>query len=246
MPSRYGYSSRTTYRRVAPRYRTMAKKLVYARKRQSANVKQSRSLYTRYTQPRTIDQSTNFDIRRLYNASSIVKLQSSTTFSDKLIGFRITYLPDYVELSALYDAYRVNKLVFHFIPAFNYNAQAGLGATAAASDPGKLITAVDFDGGVTGLSEDAIRSYETAQITGPNQRHTVTIQPRAELLLNDATPTPVSAALVPTNTWFDFSNVNINFWGVRCGVIPNSLLDPQYGQLWTVEVEAFLTCKMTR
>jgi len=220
-----------------PRYVARSnKKFKYARKRQAANVANSRSLYTRYHQPRALSQTTEYPIRRMYSPTAI---QAAATWADGLLSFKIADLPDYTELTALYDQYRVDKLVVHFIngtqPPYTTH-----------QDVGTLLTAVDFDGGATGLTFNQFLSYESCEVTPHGKTKTITIKPKAELAAIDSTPVNTSSALPAGNVWWDCSITGIQHHGVRYGMTPYSSGGSTDAAWYTLWVEAFVTFKNTR
>lgn len=221
-----------------PRYVKSNKKSKYARKRQAANVSVSRALYTKYRAPRNLSQTTEYPVRRMYSPTAI---QSGSLFTDAIAGFRLNQLPDYTELTALYDQYRVDKLVFHFIPNVNE-----INYDVNQQDVGTLLTAVDFDGGATGLTIGQFLSYESCEVTPHCHKKVLTIKPRAELAAVDAAGTTISSGLPNNpNIWYDCSNVNLQFNGVRYAITPESG-STGYHIWYTLWIEAFVTFKNTR
>lgn len=219
--------------RFKPRYNAKSNtKSKYARKRQSANVARARSLYTNYSTPRTLSSSTTYPVRSLLLFNSIT---SGAAFSDGLVSFSLGALPNASEYTALFDHYKVNKVVVRFEPTANQ-------VNPSTPCDARLLTAVDFDGGATGLSYAAFTSYETVQVTPLLHRKSITIQPRAETATIDSGSTNVNAVVAPANTWFDCSNTNVNFYGVRYAMTATALLNVRY-DIW---VEVFLTFKTSR
>lgn len=219
-----------------PRYVRSAKKPRYLRKRQAANLAHSRSLYAKYSAPRTLSQTTEYPIRRMYSPSAIA---AGSAWADALYSFRISDLPDASELTALYDQYRVDKLVVHFIngtqPPY-----------VSHQDVGTLLTAVDFDGGATGLTFSQFLSYESCEVTPHGKVKTITIKPRAEVNSTDSGGNVVSASLAAANTWWDVSNTNVQHHGIRYGMTPYSAGSSGDAAWYTLWIEAYVTFKNTR
>jgi len=222
-----------------PRYVAKSnKKRKYARKRQSANVAVSRSLYSAYSAPRSLSQTTQYAVRRMYNFGAIA---SSSVFGDGLAFFILQSLPDYTEFTALYDQYRVDKLVVHFIPNANV-----IDHSSSNLDSGTLLTAVDFDGGATGLTLTQFLSYESSQIHAHCVPAKITIQPRAELAAVNTGGTTVSSGLPNNaNIWYDCSNTTVPFYGVRYATTAEAAATG-YHTYYNIWVEAFVTFKSTR
>lgn len=223
--------------RRKPNYAKSNKKAKYLRKRQAANVANSRSLYTKYHAPRALSQTTEYPIRRMYSPTAV---QAGASWADGLLSFKIADLPDYTELTALYDQYRVDKLVVHFISSGNAIASVG------AQDIGTLLTAVDFDGGATGLTFNQFLSYESCEVTSHGRDKIITIKPKAELAAIDVTPVNTSSALPAGNVWWDCSITGIQHHGVRYGLTPYATGYSEYAIWYTLWVEAFVTFKNTR
>lgn len=219
-----------------PNYAKSNKKSKYIRKRQAANVAKSRSLYTKYHAPRTLSQTTEYPIRRMFSPTAFT---ATASFTDGLISFMISDLPDYTELTALYDQYRVDKLVVHFM-------RGSTPSSLGHQDIGTLMTAVDFDGGATGLTFNQFLSYESCEATSHDKDKFITIKPRAELAQVDSSSATVSSTLAGVNAWFDCSNTSIKHYGVRWGMTPYSSGAASYAQWYTVWIEAYVTFKNTR
>lgn len=225
-----------------PRYRPYAtkshKKRKYARKRQSANVAASRSLYSAYSAPRALSQTTQYPVRRMIEWGAIA---SSASFGDGLAFFILQSLPDYTEFTALYDQYRVDKLVMHFIP----NATI-IDHSSSNLDSGTLLTAVDFDGGATGLTLTQFLSYESSQVHKHCVPVKITVQPRAEFAtINNSAVTVASGLTNSANIWYDCSNTTVPFYGVRYATTAEATVTG-YHTYYKIWMEAFVTFKSTR
>lgn len=225
------------YRNFKPLYVKSNKKAKYLRKRQSANVARAKSLYTRYSQPRSLNQTSTYSIRRMLSPGAV---QVTTTFADYLYSFRLTDLPDNSEFTALYDQYRVDKMVVHIIPNCDI-----FNSAATPQDTGTLLTAVDFDGGATGLTLNQFMSYESCEMTEHGKSKKITIKPRGELAAIDSGSSTVSAAMAPDNMWWDCSNTLLKFNGVRYATTANSAA-ASWAVWYTLWVEVFITFKNTR
>lgn len=226
------------YRSFKPRYAKSNKKLKYSRKRQTSSVAKARSLYSNYGAPRSLSQTTTHSVRRMLYFTA---LTSSSSFSDGLVFLQLQDLPDYTEFTALYDQYRVDKLVVHFYPS-----QTIIDLSDSRADPGTLLTAVDFDGGATGLTLNQFLSYESAQVHPHCVPRKITIKPRAELAVIDGSSATVAAALPNSgNIWYDCSNTAVRFHGVRVATTAESAPNG-YHITYKIYVEAFVTFKATR
>ena len=219
-----------------PQSQKYMRKRVYARKRQSANVAKSKALSAVYRQPTTLNSSTTFSVRRMIKFSAPIVFSAS--FQDGLVAFRLADLPGASEFTALYDQYKVDKFCVHFVPWQSVSETGGV-------DPGTLLTAVDFDGGATGLTQSQFLEYESCQVTPIWQSKKVCVQPRAELNATDSNATVVSAAVAPRSTWWDCSNTAIYHYGVRWGAVPDGVLTSNHFG-YNIWMEVFLTFKATR
>jgi len=221
-----------------PRYAKSNKKFKYARKRQARTVSQSRSLYTNYSAPRALSQTTSHAVRRMFNFGSAV---SSASFTDGLAYFQLQALPDYAEFTALYDQYQINKIVVHFIP----NA-TNIDHSSSTLDSGTLLTAVDFDGGATGLTLSQFMSYESCQVHPHCRPAKITVKPRAETAAIDGTGTTISAVLPNNgNIWYDCSNTQVRFHGVRYATTAETSVSGYHAN-YNIWVECYVTFKATR
>lgn len=225
-------------RRWTPR-RPLSRSKGYRFPKTSANVTRSRALTATYTQPRSLTSSTVYPIRRMVTTSNIT---STSSFLDYVAPFQLSFLPDYTEFTALYDQYRVDKLVYHFIPlqseSTTYNA-------AGSPSNSLLLTAVDFDGGSSGLTLPQFLSYESCTVVPAQRTHKVTVQPRATLAGANAAATIVNLAIAPTDTWFDCATSTLPFFGCRFATLAETG-SPTSHISYSVWIEAFVTFKNTR
>jgi len=231
------YRNRYPYKSSRPRYvKTYNRKRSYARKRQAANVAVSKALYKRYRQPQTLSQGTEYSIRRMYYHTPIVFMGA---FLDGVFDFQLGSLPGYTEMTVMFDQYRVDKWVVHFIPC------ATMCFPVSAQDSGQLLTAVDFDGGAAPIGQALFCEYESVKVHQPFQRTSVTVKPRSELLQNDAGGATVQSTLTTPGAWFDCSNVTVKHYGVRWGSTADNAASGGHQQ-YNVWYEVFVTFKNTR
>jgi len=123
--------------------------------------------------------------------------------------FRLGYMPNYTEFTALFDQYRLVKVYVKFIPL---QTESAYGSTVPAN--GYIITSTDEDDANAHTSRDAALSCQTHQINGVCEEFTRVVYPRAAAAVYSGAVSTSYAQTAP-DTWFDAANVNTSFYGLK-------------------------------
>jgi len=133
------------------------------------------------------------------------------------LGFRITSATAGTALAALFDQYRVEKVVVRIVPL-----------CPAVTSTGPLLAAVDKDDSTAPASADAVCQYSDCQIFDRNKMMTIVVnQPRFPI---DVAGTASAASSLP-GQWADCSSAaNVYWYGLKCAwtSTPNAIVMAKY------------------
>lgn len=150
--------------------------------------------------------------------------------------FSLEDMPSATELVALFDLYRINKIVFKATPRYTSNLiynvapfTSNVIAEAGNTDAGgtnllgtsnmglpQLITVIDYDDVTTPTSLDELYEYSNVKKTLGSRSHTRVFVPRIKV---DPTVTDLSMS----KRWISTSNSALNHFGLKgvCANIPD-------------------------
>lgn len=156
----------------------------------------------------------------------------------------IAELPQQATFTALFDCYRINKVVYKFIPMAN-SITDSVGVGNLSSTPQWLSTVIDFDDSTLLSSEASLLEYENFKQTGPYRKHIRSFVPAVSM---DVYRTGGST-LGYTQTrkrWIDAANTDVPHYGVK-GLINGPASQADQGQMaWKVYVTMYISFKQTR
>lgn len=177
--------------------------------------------------------------------------------------FSLEDLPASLELVALFDLYRINKIVFKATPRYSSNliyqtaaftnptienagnTDAGGTNLLGASNMGlpSLITVIDFDDVATPASTIELFEYSNVKKTLGSRDHVRTFVPRIKV---DPAVTDLSVA----RKWVSTSNAELNHYGIK-GCVENVPDLPEQGGLRPIfyvdlEVTMYISMRNTK
>lgn len=137
------------------------------------------------------------------------------TFCTYNFEFKLSDVPNYTEFTALYDQYRIRKVVCRFIPKQSssmlmpYDASGSVGNTIIP----RMWAAVDYDDSSALTSIDEIKQYSKAQAWPFTQKHSVVISPKVDKAIYN---TAISTAYGPAGgVWIDCGNPDVPHYGLK-------------------------------
>jgi len=154
--------------------------------------------------------------------------------------FRLNQLPNYAEFTALFDAYRINKVVMRFIPQYNQiNTNTNVGAPVTVP---LMYTVIDYDDVTSPTGGVDLQQYASCKTMAGNKPFTMVIVPKT------ATPVyrnNVASAYLQNNPrqWIDCTYPDVEHYGVRFFMNP-SLVLAQFS--YTVEATFYIAFKNVR
>jgi len=111
-------------------------------------------------------------------------------------------LPNYTEITNLFDEYRIMQVVCEFLPFTNTN------------NAPPLYTAIDPDDGVTPTSADQLRQLDTCRIVPSNVYFERTFTPMVSAALYTGSFTGYGN-IRPTQVWIDNASPNVQHYGLK-------------------------------
>lgn len=180
------------------------------------------------------------------------------------ITFALSDIANYTELTALYDRFRINKVVVNFIPRYSRNMMglnypdAEDGATSGdyfgryLANPSRFGTCIDYDDSTNVATMDALREYSTAKITHCTQKQTRVLTPA---VLTQLYESGVSSAYAPKfKQWVSTSDPTTPHyclkWYLDAMNYDSSLIDPEGGfsgaYAYDVEAIYYISCRAVK
>lgn len=142
--------------------------------------------------------------------------------------------PNVQPFTALFDQYKIRKIIFKIIPKFSQ-------ANTAQNNIVNLSTALDFDDSNSPGSTAAVYEYQTCKMTRGNKIHTRTFRPYVNAIMDGGTAAGNSPRMSP---WLDCANTLVPHRGVKLAVealpLASELLD------YDIETIMYLSFKNVR
>lgn len=154
-------------------------------------------------------------------------------------------LPQFSAFSAVFDAYRINKVVVKFIPLANSITSAVNTSGNIVAENQWLSTVIDYDDGVLLTTENSLLEYETFKQTPPYRRHTRAFVPALAQEAYKTSGTTIGF-MQGRRKWLDAAYGDVEHYGIK-GLVngPASQTD-QVQTAWKVYVTMYISFKQTR
>lgn len=161
-------------------------------------------------------------------------------------NFQLLDLPQVASFSALFDAYKINKILIKFIPAYNVFGVTG-NPVAGGLQPGRpeyLTTVLDYDDNANLTTQAQLMEYDTFKQTAPTQKHIRSFKPAVAM---NAFRTAVTSGYVQKKQqWIDIANTDVEHYGIKGCIQHDSTAANNIQNQWRVYVTAFFSCKEVR
>lgn len=141
-------------------------------------------------------------------------LASQSTGTDIFGGqvFKLSDLPNYTQLTAAYDEFRIKAVKVYMCPIFVANTSASGQLTAPT-----LITALDYDDAGTPANTAAILQFDSHRIHGPfTKQYTRIIKPQVSIAAYSGT---FVAYAQREDQWIDCNSPGASHYAFKWGVI---------------------------
>lgn len=123
-------------------------------------------------------------------------------------NFTLSSVPGYTEFTNLYDQYKINAISVCFYP--KQNAVTSLVTLDNIKANARFLSAIDYNDDTAPVNFDAIREYESCQVTACTEKHEVYI--KEPLFLNNSGQN--------VNGWVSTANPTTRFYGLKYGCEP--------------------------
>lgn len=141
--------------------------------------------------------------------------------------FRLQDIPNYTEMQAVFDAFRINAVRLTFIPHSN------ISQTNMNYDT-RIVTAVDFNSATVPTSANQLRDYESCKVSPNNVLHTVYLKPKVN-------PLGTTGNLAGPQSWLSTTSSSSLYYAVLYAIENPSVA--QSIELYRVEAKYYLEFK---
>lgn len=145
-------------------------------------------------------------------------------------NFSINDVPNYTELTALYDQYKICGVRFRLFPK-----QTQCTSLDLATQPrnARILTAIDYTDSTSPISISEVREFETCKVDS--------ILDRVERYVKH--PKYVLSSNIVTDDWCPTSNTTVNWLGIKYAIEPIGSTSATRSQEWSVEATFYLCFK---
>ncbi len=196
------------------------------------------------TRRQTVQQSlmAPHKFRKLVSFSPILNPNSGAITTGGSF-FSFNQIPGYTDLAAVYDQYRILKVVIHHTSISQGIVQASTGANGVNIPPTFLIC-TDYDDSVAPGTLDVLREYATCQNKPVNRNFSYTIYPRSSTMVYEGV---AATGYSPKyGQWLSTTDPGIPHYGVKWGINTNALTGAADAFGFTREVEIHFECKNSK
>jgi len=132
-------------------------------------------------------------------------------------SFRLADLPNHTDFQALYDMYRIVKVVLFFTPLSNQSAFSATGSNRV----GMMYTCKDYNSIDAPASVNEILSFQTCKFTPCYEKHVRSIKP--QLVAKTIPPGEDIAQTIPYspsgNPWINIDNESEYYASIKMGIV---------------------------
>ncbi len=157
--------------------------------------------------------------------------------------FALNQLPGYTDIQAVFDQYRITKVVIHHTSISQGIVQASTGANGVNVPPTFLIC-TDYDDSVAPGTLDVIREYQTCQNKPVNKNFSYTIFPQSSTMVYEGVASTGYATKY--GQWLSTNDPAVPHYGVKWGINTNALTGAADAFGFTREVEIWFECKNSK
>ena len=158
--------------------------------------------------------------------------------------FTMDEIPQSATFAALFDAYRVNKIVLKFIP-MNQFTQLGNGSANLAAQPQWLSTVIDYDDNTLLTTEGQLLEYETFKQSRPSATHKRVFVPAMAQQYFKTSGTTIAFGQAKKR-WVDAAYLDVEHYGIKGLVNGPAVQASQVQTSWKVYATAYISFKQTR
>lgn len=159
--------------------------------------------------------------------------------------FTLADLPQVASFTALFDAYRINKVVVSFQNYSNVTNQATNTPANLGAQPQWLSTVVDYDDTTLLTTEGSLLEYETFKQTPPYEKHVRVLVPAVSMEAFKTSGTTIGYSQ-HKKQWIDAAYTDVEHYGIKGLINGPAVQADQVQSAWKVYVTAYVSFKQTR
>lgn len=189
--------------------------------------------------PRSLVPKTIHYFKRHCAYGSITKAAGTSPY---LVGlnFSLIDLPNYADLTNLFDFYRIKAISFKVIPGFTETVTNETTTTPTSFafniGAGRIFTAIDYNDSSNPATVNEVREYGNCKTSQFSKGHRRYFKPM--ILSSD------NFAL--RNKWISTSDVNVQYYGLKLAVDFNAANFPASTLIAITEATFYIQCKHVR
>lgn len=145
--------------------------------------------------------------KRVYKHSTSLVLSSAGASSGAL-NMTFNMLPNYTELTSLFDQYRINKLVYRFVPTFS---DGSLTASSGTCIP-NLHIVKDYDDSTDPTNTTTLMQYPNYQMWPSHKQRSIKFTPA---VLSDFMEGAGTATGPKFKQWINLANTAVEHRGIK-------------------------------
>ena len=214
----------------------MAYRRTYKRRRPTIR-RSRRAMYRRRLR---LSRRPRLSALRTYHFKRTFTLSPISTGTSPVFGayaFSISDLPNYTEFTALFDQYRINKLVVRYVP--NHNSSE-VGATKALMEFNSVL---DFNDQVAPTALTQLYEYANWRMTRGNAIHTRVFTPAVLSLVATTSAIAYQGDQSKWKQWLATSQTDIEHYGIKYAIGATQAAGDMY---FTPYVTAYFSCKSVK
>lgn len=145
-------------------------------------------------------------------------MYSTNTNSLDAIAFKLSDVPNYTELTALYDFYRINKVSVKIVPKFNTNNILDSVTNSTQMIEPLVWTAIDYNDATIPTTLLEIQEYASSKVTRGSELHKRYLTPRLAVQLFDGVTPAYGEG--KTHEWINCDYPDVPHYGLKICITP--------------------------
>lgn len=157
--------------------------------------------------------------------------------------FSLDQVPGYTEFTALFDQYRITRVIAHFWPTALSVTNTNSSSTIVNVPP-RIVHAIDYDDSVAPTSVNEVREYSTARTNYSTEKFTRDFKPAVSRVVYEGVS---SSGYSPDwDVWVSTNDPTVPHYGLKwaLGSVGTSGADNAFG--YVMEVEFFMEFKQPK
>jgi hypothetical protein len=209
--------------------------MVYRRRPARRPARRPRKYNRRYKRTRVarpLNRGNVHHFKRTFQSADISNLTAGASAGAYAPAF--TNLPNNTEFSALFDEYRINKVVVKFVPNFT---GSDLNPNASFNSLPNIYTILDYDDNNTPANLDELLQYPNMKMTRGHAIHTRIFTPKVCLDVGGS-----NAVAPKAKQWLDLSFASIPHYGMKWWLDASGVTTGKY----RVFITMYFSCRGVR